>query len=125
MDQGQRRTRWTRFDRRRGRGWSGLALTLAMLAGLGLGTVTISATTAQTLARAVSPAEGHAQVIAQGVATMPRVEVGWRVVGMEAQPLADAPIAERSLGFVLADDGAVLVEDHATGTRTLLRSFET
>ena len=99
-------------------------MTLTVVAGLGLQVITVSGTTAHLPARQDSPAEGRAQVIAQGVATMPRVEVGWRVVGMEARPRDAAPVAGRSLGFVLAEDDAVLVEDQTTGTRTLLNPGE-
>jgi hypothetical protein len=73
---------------------------------------------------AASPATGHAAVIAQGVAPMPRVEVAWRVVEGQARREANAPRAARTLGFVLADEGAVVVTDEDTGRRTHLAPGE-
>lgn len=74
-------------------------------------------------AETTSPASGHGEVIAQGVATMPKVPVGWRVLQIDAKPIEDAPVAERSLGFVLAGEGDVLVTAEA-GEQTLLAPGE-
>jgi hypothetical protein len=63
-----------------------------------------------------SPAVGHAQVIAHGIATMPGGEMVWRV----AAPRAAAPnrslAAAQEAGFVLADAGVVAL---ANGDGTL------
>jgi len=58
---------------------------------------------ARPLPQEGSPADGHAQVIAQGVAPLPAVPVAWRVIAADARPPGLAPVAERSLGFVVAD----------------------
>jgi hypothetical protein len=63
---------------------------------------------------------GHAQVIAQGVHPLPRSEVGWRVLTAVARPEDEAPLSERSLGFVLADDGQILITEPSSGDRSLL-----
>ena len=79
---------------------------------------------ARPLAQDRSPAAGHAQVIAQGVAAMPAVPVAWRVVTAPARPAAEAPVAERSLGFVLADEDPVVVTAEGTGEQVRLAAGE-
>jgi hypothetical protein len=71
-----------------------------------------------------SPAVGHAQVVAQGVAPMPAPEVAWRVVLDSAELPAAAIVEERALGFALADRAAVVVDDQATGVQTRLAGGE-
>lgn len=71
-----------------------------------------------------SPASGHAEVIAQGVAEMPSEEIAWRVVRDEAEPTNDAEARERAVGFTLADGGAILVNDISAGTQTRLATGE-
>src|ERR687898_2834575 len=57
-----------------------------------------------------SPASGHAQVIAQGVAPMPD-EAVWRVVFHSIDPGGAAELATGGPGFVLVDTGGVNVEE--------------
>ena len=71
-----------------------------------------------------SPATGHAEVIAHGVAQMPSDEIAWRVVRDNAEPLADAEPRERAVGFTLADEGAILVNDISAGTQARLAAGE-
>ena len=71
-----------------------------------------------------SPATGHAEVIAHGVAQMPSDEIAWRVVRDDAEPLNDAEPRERAVGFTLADEGAILVNDISAGTQTRLAAGE-
>src|SRR5262245_12365882 len=53
---------------------------------------------------APSPAEGHAEVIAQGVVRMPPTPVAWRAVARKAPVTPDAARPDDlGLGFVLAD----------------------
>ncbi len=60
---------------------SGLVtLTALVIALLVVGTPAGAAVLQQLTADAPSPAEGHAEVIAQGVAGMPANSVAWRVV---------------------------------------------
>jgi hypothetical protein len=71
-----------------------------------------------------SPASGHAEVIAQGVAELPNIPVIWRVAKLDAQPAENAADFERVLGFALADRAAVLVTDNATGNENRLAPGE-
>jgi hypothetical protein len=63
-----------------------------------------------------SPASGHAQVIAQGVAPMPD-EAAWRVVFHSIDPGGAAELATGGPGFILVDTGGVNV---AEGERSSL-----
>jgi hypothetical protein len=56
-----------------------------------------------------SPASGHAQVIAQGVASLPE-EMAWRTVFHSLEPGSAAEIPAGEAGFLLVDTGGVLVE---------------
>jgi len=62
-----------------------------------------------------SPASGHAQVIAQGVATMPD-EAAWRVVFHSIDPGAAAELPTGGPGFILVDTGGVVVEEGEQST---------
>ena len=57
-----------------------------------------------------SPASGHAQVIAQGVATVPD-EAAWRVVFHSIDPGGAAELVSGGPGFILVDTGGVVVEE--------------
>ena len=57
-----------------------------------------------------SPASGHAQVIAQGVAPMPD-EAAWRVVFHSIDPGSAAELSAGGPGFILVDTGGVVVEE--------------
>lgn len=56
-----------------------------------------------------SPATGRAQVVTQGIATLPSEEVVWRVVERTAPPRAEARPLRTVLGFVLASDEPILL----------------
>ncbi len=71
-----------------------------------------------------SPAEGHAQVVAHGVAAVPDGQVAWRVVSDTAELEDDAATEERALGFALADEDAILVNDLTYGTQARLAAGE-
>ncbi len=75
-------------------------------------------------ADAASPATGHAQVIAHGVAPMPASQVAWRVVLDTAELAEDARSDERALGFVVADRAAIGVYAAATGAEARLAAGE-
>ena len=81
-----------------------LALVTALYAVPGLG----SDTRAQQAGEVFSPASGHAQVIAQGVASLPG-EAAWRVVFHSIDPGAVAELPTRGPGFILVDTGGVAV----------------
>src|SRR5919107_627958 len=57
-----------------------------------------------------SPVSGHAQVIAQGVATMPN-EAAWRVVFHSIDPRGAAELSAGGPGFILVDTGGVVVTE--------------
>ncbi|HEX2281226.1 MAG TPA: hypothetical protein VHG52_05620 [Thermomicrobiales bacterium] len=57
-----------------------------------------------------SPASGHAQVIAQGVATIPD-ESAWRVVFHSIDPEGAAELSSSGPGFILVDTGGVVVDE--------------
>ncbi len=104
---------------------SGLvALTALLIALLVVGTPAGAAVLQQLTADAPSPAEGHAEVIAQGVAGMPANSVAWRVVTDTTELQEDAAIEERALGFALADEEAIVVNDLNFGTQARLASGE-
>lgn len=71
-----------------------------------------------------SPAEGDAQVIAQGVAALPADQVAWRVVRDTAEPIDVAIPEQRALGFALADADPILVNDTSYGAQTRLAPGE-
>ena len=58
-----------------------------------------------------SPATGHAQVITQGIATLPSDGYVMRVVQRIAPVRGDAKIGTRALGFALATDEPILITD--------------
>ena len=58
-----------------------------------------------------SPAKGHAEVIAHGVATMPGGDMVWRVETRQALPPNDSRAVPRGPGFILADAGVVALTD--------------
>ncbi|MGH2616941.1 MAG: hypothetical protein ACRDJC_17040, partial [Thermomicrobiales bacterium] len=68
-----------------------------------------------------SPASGHAQVIAQGVTTVPG-ETVWRTVFHSIDPGSAAELPAGGPGFILVDTGGVLIADG--GDSTLLAPAE-
>ena len=74
---------------------------------------------AQT-ADAPSPARGHAQVIAQGVVEMPSGDVAWRAIARTAVPAPETDSLNGTIGFVLADEAAILLTDDESADRSLL-----
>ena len=57
-----------------------------------------------------SPASGHAEVIAQGVATLSN-EAAWRVVFHSIDPEGAAELSAGGPGFILVDTGGVVVSE--------------
>ncbi len=96
--------------------WVGL-LTLGVLSALGIG-VALGQTE-----EAPSPARGQASVIAQGVTALPVGDVGWRV--RLASTAAASDQRDRDVpGFILVDQGALLVNDLDAGRQTRLAAGE-
>jgi hypothetical protein len=65
-----------------------------------------------------SPAQGTAEVIAHGVSQMPADQIAWRVVTDDAENLETAEPLSRPLGFALADQDAIIVNDVTLGIQT-------
>ena len=78
----------------------------------------------QRLDERPSPAAGHAEVIAQGVAVLPGGQAAWRVVEDTAEPLDAALPEERALGFAYAESAGILVNDYSYGTQSRLAPGE-
>ena len=94
------------MTRRRGR-TTALALVLVLALGgvPGLGIVARALQTGEIF----SPASGHAQVIAQGVAALPE-EGLWRTVFHSIEPGGAAELPAGGPGFLLVDTGGVLLD---------------
>ncbi len=71
--------------------------------------------TRQALNDNQSPAEGSAQVVAQGLATLPRGKLVWRVVERVAKPRGEAEAGTRVNGYVLAQDESILLINVVNG----------
>jgi hypothetical protein len=74
-----------------------------------------------------SPAQGTAQVIAQGLTAPPAERVAWRVIKQPIPTRLDARPSNRmqaSAGFLLADDTPVFVADQRTKLRSRLAPGE-
>lgn len=66
----------------------------------------------------------NADVIAQGVATLPADQIAWRLVQDTAEPLGGAIFEERALGFAIATDDALLLTNEIDGSRIRLAPGE-
>ncbi|MBA3414809.1 MAG: hypothetical protein H0U10_06255, partial [Chloroflexia bacterium] len=71
----------------------------------------------------ISPATGHASVIANGVTELAAAEVAWRVTYRTAEPPAAPVPAPAAPAFLIGESGEVLVAA-ADGQRTLLLAGE-
>ncbi len=119
------RLRYRFLDRGGRRGRAGALGVLATVVAVLLLVVPVGAVALRQLGiNDPSPARGHAEVIAHGIALLPASDVAWRVVERTAAVAADARIDEGSLGFALANGGAIVVEDSAFGTRARLAPGE-
>ncbi len=78
----------------------------------------------QQIGDSPSPAAGHAQVVAQGVSFLPNGDVAWRIVEDTAEPLDVAVPEERALGFTVALDQGILINDYTYGTQARLAAGE-
>lgn len=83
-----------------------LALVLVLA---GLPALEVS-TRAQQTSEVFSPASGHAEVIAQGVSTLPG-QASWRVVFHSIDPGSQVSLTAEGPGFVLVDTGGLVVDD--------------
>lgn len=109
---------WTRAGRRRS-----ITPVVALLA-LALVAPAAALPLPQIAPDAPSPAQGHAQVIAHGLAAMPADEVAWRIVGDAAPLPEDAEVEDYALGFALAGRGAMLLNDADDAGRVRLAAGE-
>lgn len=70
------------------------------------------------------PAQPEPQTIAHGVDLMPEVPVAWRVLDSSAVAREEAPFASRTLGFVLGNEGDVLLTDEVSGEQKVVAPGE-
>ena len=103
------------FPRRR----AALVLLLVMLA-----FAPIAGVAAWFQATETSPATGDAQVVAQGVLTIPAGNLVWRIERQVAPPPATAAPVTATTAFLLGAEGAVLIEDVPTGEQVRLAPGE-
>src|SRR5215213_1831879 len=96
--------------------WVGL-LALGVLSALGIGVAFGQSEDAP------SPALGQASVIAQGVTALPVGEVGWRVRLASTATASDRTVRDVP-GFILVDQGALLVNDLDAGRQSRLAASE-
>jgi len=71
-----------------------------------------------------SVAGDNAEVIAQGVASLPYEKAAWRLVEDTAEPLGEATFEDRALGFAIAIEGGLLLTDNPSAARTVLSPGE-
>jgi hypothetical protein len=109
-----------RARRRRVRSLAAVVLLLSMLAIGPRGALALI----QQIGDSPSPATGHAQVIAQGVSALPDTSSVWRVSQPKATSLDTGEPANYGLGFTVATDGGVLVNDYTTGLQQRLSNGE-
>lgn len=77
--------------------------------------------TAQRQPGTTDTSQGAApRAIAHGAATMPSNSVAWRLVQDTAKPVDQAAFHDYAVGFALATDGDVQIQDGATGGRDLI-----
>jgi hypothetical protein len=78
----------------------------------------------QQIGNDASPATGHAAVIAQGVSFLPENGAAWRIVEDTAESLDVAVPETRTLGFTVAVNDGVLVNDYSFGVQTRVAAGE-
>lgn len=100
------------------------ALVVGLIALLALLLGPTGAVALQSPGNHVSPATGHAEVIAHGVATMPDARVAWKVSAPQAHVIDDEPLGNYPLGFAYATADPIVVNDYDTGAQTELAPGE-
>lgn len=111
----------------RGRGRGRRSLLVALTVWLAIGAVAVVAAQSPADLQTPSPAQGSAQVIAQGMTNRPALASAWRVVRREIPVRADARPSDRlegSTGFLLADDAPIFVTDQDSKQRYRLAPGE-
>ncbi|MCC6704082.1 MAG: hypothetical protein IT334_04335 [Thermomicrobiales bacterium] len=78
----------------------------------------------QQIGNDASPASGHAAIVAQGVSFLPEGSAAWRIVEDTAEPLDVAVPETRALGFTVAVNDGVLVNDYSFGAQTRVAAGE-
>jgi hypothetical protein len=69
----------------------------------------------QTIQDNVSPAQGAAQVVAQGLSELPEGDLVWRIVERQALPRGEAQPGERVTSYVIARDETILLTNVVDG----------
>jgi hypothetical protein len=78
----------------------------------------------QQIGDSPSPASGHAEVIAQGVSTLPDGDSAWRVSSQTAGSLDSTEPQTQDLGFAVAVEDGILINDYTTGGQSRLAGGE-
>ncbi len=78
----------------------------------------------QQIGNDASPASGHAGIVAQGVSFLPDGNAAWRIVQDTAEPLDVAVPETRALGFSVAVNDGILVNDYSYTTQTRVAAGE-
>ena len=99
------------------------ALALAVVFGAALGAAPLVGAFYQTPTDA-SPESGNAQVVAQGVMDLGDGDLRWQVTDRVAQLPGNASPVESEQGFVIVQDGVLLLEDTKTGNQYRLPAGE-
>ena len=95
------------------------SLTLVALMACGL---LVAIPVLSQLGQALSPAQGDASVVAQGIASLPDGQLGWRVTRATTPGSPDQ--TRDDPGFLLSESGALLVNDRIGDTWTRLAPGE-
>lgn len=111
------------IERRRHRRLFAVVAVIALISMLALGPRGAFALI-QQIGDSPSPATGHASVIAQGVSTLPDTSSAWRVSQPTATSLDSGEPTNYGLGFTVATDGGVLVNDYTSGLQQRLSNGE-
>ncbi len=92
-----------------------------------LAVLLVASATLSPVARAQDgwqPVAGEGLVVAQGVSALPAGDVLWRTVRGRALPAGEAEFVRRSLGFVVATGGPILLVDGERGEQVRLGTGE-
>ncbi|MDQ3696037.1 MAG: thrombospondin type 3 repeat-containing protein [Chloroflexota bacterium] len=97
---------------------------LGLILVLAFGLIVVATPSVARQGQPIPSAQGHAQVIAQGVSSLPAGEAAWRVVYQTIEPDRAPTALAADLQFMLVDQGALLLEDAAGEPEKLLGQGE-
>ncbi|MDQ3411650.1 MAG: thrombospondin type 3 repeat-containing protein, partial [Chloroflexota bacterium] len=97
---------------------------LGLIPVLAFGLIVVATPSVARQGQPISSAQGHAQVVAQGVSTLPAGEAVWRVVYHTIEHDREPAALAADPQFMLVDQGALLLEDAAGEPEKLLGQGE-